>query len=194
MTDNDKQGMIVEAAYQVLAEKGYDQASTKEIARVAGVAQGLIYYYFPNKDLLYAEVFRRDAERYCESLNFIKQIGDRPLTSEAIRSALSVPKQRALEQRTRVKLRYELYALGLRNPSVSESIKKTLAIKRKHLQDLVASVTKLPEEHARPLSAILLATFDGLGLQRLSDDSFEYDEAYDTLATMIESYIKQAFS
>ncbi|MEW9701285.1 TetR/AcrR family transcriptional regulator [Paenibacillus sp. SI8] len=194
MTDNDKKDKIIDAAYQVLAENGYDNASTKEIARVAGVAQGLIYYYFSNKDLLYAEVFRRDSERYCESLDFIKEVGNRPLTSESIKSALNVPKQRVLDHPAWIKLRYELYALGLRKPSVSENIKDTLSMKRKHLQGFIESVAKLPEEHSRPLSAILLATFDGLGLQQMSDEEFDYDEAYSTLALLMESYIKRVFS
>lgn len=194
MTENDKQEKIIEAAYHVLAEKGYDQASTKEIARVAGVAQGLIYYYFSNKDLLFAEVFRRDSQRYCESLDFIKDIGKQALTTESIKSALNVPKQRALDNPSWIKLRYELFALGLRNPSVSENIKDTLSIKRKHLAGLIESVTKLPEEHARPLGAILLATFDGLALQQLSDAEFNYNEAYDTLAILIESYINRVRS
>lgn len=45
----------------MLTEKGYHQASTKEIARVAGVAQGLINHYFPSKDMLFAIVLRNSA-------------------------------------------------------------------------------------------------------------------------------------
>lgn len=189
MADQDKQERIISAAYQVLAEKGYDQASTKEIARAAGVAQGLISYYFSSKDALFAEVFRRESERYCESLGFVREQGDRPLTGDTIAAALSVPKQRAESHPEWIRLRYELFALGLRNPAVAGSIKDTLANKRAHLAGLIETVSKLPREHAERLAPILMSVFDGLGLQMLSDEEFDYEGAYDTLAAMLGAYI-----
>jgi AcrR family transcriptional regulator len=48
---------ILMGAAQVFAEKGYHQATTKEIAKTAGVSEGTIYNYFANKrDLLVAMV------------------------------------------------------------------------------------------------------------------------------------------
>jgi AcrR family transcriptional regulator len=48
---------ILVGASQVFAEKGYHQATTKEIAKAAGVSEGTIYNYFANKrDLLVAMV------------------------------------------------------------------------------------------------------------------------------------------
>lgn len=190
MTEQDKQQRIIDAAYQVLAERGYDEASTKEIARVAGVAQGLIGYYFSSKDLLFAEVFRRESERYCESMSFIRSQGEQPLNEESIKAALSVPKSRAEDNPSWIKLRYELFALGLRNPAVSGSIKNTLESKRTHLTELIESVSKLPEEHSRKLAPILLSVFDGLGLQKLCDEDFDYDGAYETLAAILSAYIQ----
>ncbi|WP_223069159.1 TetR/AcrR family transcriptional regulator [Paenibacillus caui] len=190
MTEKDKREKIIEAAYQVLAERGYDEASTKEIARTAGVAQGLIGYYFSSKDLLFAEVFRRESEKYCESLAYIKSYGEQQLTLDGIKSILKVPKSKTADHPALVKLRYELFALGLRNQAVSGSIKETLASKRAHLTSLIEAVSNLPEEHSRRLAPILLAAFDGLALQRMCDDEFPYDEAYDTLAVMIDSYLK----
>lgn len=43
---------IVDAALAIVAEKGFDQATTAEIARHAGVAEGSIYNYFRTKDEL----------------------------------------------------------------------------------------------------------------------------------------------
>lgn len=41
---------ILDAATQVFAEKGFHRATVKEIARVAGIADGTIYTYFASKD------------------------------------------------------------------------------------------------------------------------------------------------
>ncbi|GGJ40961.1 TetR/AcrR family transcriptional regulator [Deinococcus roseus] len=43
---------ILKAAAQVFAEKGFHSATIKQIARTAGIADGTIYNYFPNKEAL----------------------------------------------------------------------------------------------------------------------------------------------
>lgn len=46
---------ILQGAVQVFAEKGFHKATTKEIAKAAGVSEGTIYNYFDNKrELLFA--------------------------------------------------------------------------------------------------------------------------------------------
>ena len=48
---------ILMGAAQVFAEKGYHKATTKQIAKVAGVSEGTIYNYFENKrELLVAMI------------------------------------------------------------------------------------------------------------------------------------------
>ena len=44
---------IVDAAVGVFGDKGFDAASTREIAREAGLEQGLLTYHFKNKDALW---------------------------------------------------------------------------------------------------------------------------------------------
>ena len=48
-----RRNQILDAAARVFAEKGFHRATTKEIAKTAGVSEGTIYNYFANKaDLL----------------------------------------------------------------------------------------------------------------------------------------------
>jgi TetR/AcrR family transcriptional regulator, fatty acid metabolism regulator protein len=50
----DRYDTILDAAQRVFAEKGFEGASIADIARVAGISDGLVYRYFRNKrDLLY---------------------------------------------------------------------------------------------------------------------------------------------
>ncbi|MDX8291874.1 TetR/AcrR family transcriptional regulator [Metabacillus indicus] len=62
LTDEDvkmseKQKKVVEAAIEIFADKGFAAASTSEIAKKAGVAEGTIFrHYQTKKDLLFAIV------------------------------------------------------------------------------------------------------------------------------------------
>jgi TetR/AcrR family transcriptional regulator, fatty acid metabolism regulator protein len=61
---------ILDAATQVFARKGFNRATIRDVAKVAGVADGTIYNYFANKtDLLFGLLDRlNDTERRPASL------------------------------------------------------------------------------------------------------------------------------
>jgi TetR/AcrR family transcriptional regulator len=68
----EKKDRIINAAIREFAQKGYDHASTNEIAKEAAVAKGLLFHYFQNKKGLF--LFLYD---YCIELNmseFYKKI------------------------------------------------------------------------------------------------------------------------
>ncbi len=44
---------LIEATRQVVRDTGYSQATTRTIARAAGVTEGTIYRHFPNKTALF---------------------------------------------------------------------------------------------------------------------------------------------
>lgn len=55
----DRREQLLDAALDVFARKGFEGASTREIARSAGVAEGLLYHYFETKaQLLWAVIDR----------------------------------------------------------------------------------------------------------------------------------------
>ena len=65
---------IVEAATRVFAEKGFRRATTREVAREAGVSEGTIYNYFEDKDALLMAILdglnetERRAEHFGEGM------------------------------------------------------------------------------------------------------------------------------
>lgn len=59
---------ILDAATRVLAERGYDGASTNRIARAAGISNGSLYQYFPNKDAIVVAVLDRFADHLADQL------------------------------------------------------------------------------------------------------------------------------
>lgn len=57
-----RRSQILDAAATVFAEKGYDRATTKEIASTAGISEGTIYNYFATKFELLVGIIGRIAE------------------------------------------------------------------------------------------------------------------------------------
>ena len=49
---------IIDAAFEVFSTKGFNAATTAEIARMAGVAEGTIYNYFKSKRELFVSIIR----------------------------------------------------------------------------------------------------------------------------------------
>lgn len=53
------QTRIMDAAVDIICEKGFSNTTTKEIARVADMAEGTLYNYFRNKDDILMGIARR---------------------------------------------------------------------------------------------------------------------------------------
>src|ERR1051326_6771274 len=59
---------IVREALALFQERGFEAATMREIAAKAGVATGAAYYYFPSKDAIVMEFYRRSAEEMQTSI------------------------------------------------------------------------------------------------------------------------------
>lgn len=62
-----KYDQVLDGARAVFVEMGYERASVDEIARVAGVSKATLYSYFPEKRLLFSEVYRTEILRLADS-------------------------------------------------------------------------------------------------------------------------------
>lgn len=59
----DRRALLVEAARELFTERAYDEVTTSEIAKRAGVAYGLIAHHFTNKRGLYLATVNTAADR-----------------------------------------------------------------------------------------------------------------------------------
>lgn len=53
---------ILSAALKLFHERGFEAATMRDIAEEAGVATGAAYYYFPSKDAIVMEFYRRSSD------------------------------------------------------------------------------------------------------------------------------------
>ncbi|MFT3819984.1 MAG: TetR/AcrR family transcriptional regulator [Rubrivivax sp.] len=68
-TTVDARDRIVEAALTVFANRGFDGATTREIAKEAGVSSALIHHHFQDKETLWNLVGSRITEEFVEAAN-----------------------------------------------------------------------------------------------------------------------------
>ena len=75
----DKRNLILEAAIRVFARMGYHGARVSDIAREAGIAYGLVYHYFKNKEEILNTIFE---ERWSGFVDAVEGIADGPTSTE----------------------------------------------------------------------------------------------------------------
>lgn len=184
----DTKSKIVDAAYRVLAEQGFEKTSTKEIAKQAGISQGLINYYFSSKEDLMFEIFHLESIRYIEEMNKISEI---PLNEHFISRALDIPKNMVHRYPDWHRLRFELFAIGLRSEAGREKIQQSLNAGNAQVLKTLSTMPLKESINKKALASIINVTIDGLALEKMADPDFDMDAAYLTLTELLETYLAQ---
>lgn len=75
--EEPKKQAIITAAMKVFSQNAYAHANTEEIARIAGISKGALFYYFKNKESLFHYLCE-----YCEAvtLTYLNQIDYETIT------------------------------------------------------------------------------------------------------------------
>jgi len=186
---------IIAAASKVLAEKGYEATTLREISREAQAAPGLVHYYFGGKDELLVEVLQAAGRRFHQRMEHLVQHapGDRSLEE-----VLTQLRERVDLEPDVYRLRYESFSLGLHNPVIEPRVRERLAQRRNEIGSVMAKVLENSERtdgakrsslDPTILGALLLSIFDGLALQKIMDPTFDLEAAYHLLAQMLRGLL-----
>jgi TetR/AcrR family transcriptional regulator len=95
MQGTDRRRQLIETALDVFSRKGFDGATTKEIAVEAGVTEAIIFRHFPNKQALYTAVVQAkcdpaEIEAWMAAVkSFIERNDDAGLFREIARAMLA---------------------------------------------------------------------------------------------------------
>ena len=186
---------IIAAAYKVLAEKGYEATTLREISREAHAAPGLVHYYFGGKDELLVEVLQAAGLRFHQRMENLA----RHLATDGSLDKLLMQLYERVDLEPEVyRLRYESFSLGLHNPLIEPKVRERLAQRRNEIGSIISKVLENTEnlESARRssldptlLAALLLSIFDGLALQKIMDSTFDLEAAYELLAQVLHSLL-----
>src|SRR5439155_11986014 len=133
---------IIAAASKVLAEKGYDATTLREISREAQAAPGLVHYYFGGKDQLLVEVLQAAGQRFHRRLErLVENIPD----NRSLEAVLAQLHERVDQDPDVYRLRYESFSLGLHNPLNEPRVQERMAQRRQELGVVIAKIIEKME-------------------------------------------------
>ena len=164
-----RRSQIVHAAATVLGRQGFGATSLKDVAREAGVAPGLLHYYFESKEELLLEVVAvTERQLIADWKEAIAGIED-PL--ERIVAGLDHAEARCAEQPECIRLVLDLYTAGLGSPALrvrcaelcSHLVEQIEAEVRGALGPLPAYALGSPSD----LAGTIAAAIDGIALSAL---------------------------
>lgn len=174
---------IVEAAARVLARDGYAATSVKDIAAEAGVAPGLVHYYFRTKE----ELVAAGVEAGCPPQDWPP--ADDP--TEAARLAFEKSKL-APDERTRrfQSLFLEMLGPATRMEPVRTTLLRTVDAERTMIEAAARAVIAQRGEEWSPddapaIAAVVWAASFGINTQRQLDPTFDASAAIDVLTKLV---------
>ena len=165
--------LLLDAAEQVFASRGFDGASLEEIADTAGYSRGAIYKHFGSKEELFLAANRRFNERFLASfLDLIDPATPIENMDLAVIAKRWHELQAPFERSYALGTEFNLYVL--RNPDIRERV----AAQRRELAQMIADFMDEQARHlgatlripALTLARIVLACGDGLELASYLDD------------------------
>jgi AcrR family transcriptional regulator len=120
----DRRQQIVAAATAVLGRQGYASSSLKQVAKEAGIAPGLLHYYFQSKEELLLEVVAACDAQLIEDWDADTSGLEDPM------ARINAGIQRAVDNVSShpelIRLLLETYVLGLDNPAIRERVQDML--------------------------------------------------------------------
>jgi AcrR family transcriptional regulator len=173
----DTRDKILQAAFTLLSRQGYENASIKEIAEEAGVAQGLVHYYFKSKQLLVLAVLGY----VCKKMELgVEGVAGAQAAFEGTKTMLR-------ESRDTNALYVQLIGVSLHDAQIGAGVREFVRSERNHVEEIARQVFAEREADPSPARGIAGAVWGailGIIVQTLVDPEFNSDEAVDALAAM----------
>ena len=125
--------LILDATERLMLDEGYAAVTTRAVAKLAGLAPGLVHYYYPSTDDVLVAAYRRTTERNFESLTEVLKSAD-PLRefwrfqTDAPHMALAMEFMALANHRKAIKAeiaRYADYARDLQTEALAPALKQT---------------------------------------------------------------------
>lgn len=180
--------LLVRAAYQAIAEKGFHAVTLQEVAQRAGVSKGLPLYYFPSKHALFASVMAQTVDAIDRQFErALRGITEPYAQLDAYLNTIILS---ASEHRTFYRVYLDFLGQGLRRPDFFRSIPREFilgcrVLERQIVTHGVASGAFRQDLTVDELTSAIRAMIDGFSIQWV----FRPDERYETFRSQLHDAI-----
>jgi len=158
---------LTEALLRIVAERGLDQVSVREVASAAGVSIGTVQHYFPTKDEMLTAAFAEVVRRVRIRLASVEHGDDvRRNLSTVLREFLPLDARRSEE--ARIMLAFATRAAT--SPALAEVQRNVLGEIHEALSEAFARAAsdRVDPKEAKQAAHIAIAAADGLALHAVS--------------------------
>ncbi len=180
--NSDKRSHILDAASELMMEKGVKETSLTDIARKASMSKGTLYYYYQTKGDLVYDVTEKHFERVTRNLiNWLNGA-----EGKSYQEILRVVFTTILGAETRTKLHlYLLQEAVLENEALHQRFQATYrewrALIREQLERLLQN-----HDRAENMSFLILAALDGFVIQTVvNGEQIPLDTILEDLARLM---------
>lgn len=158
---------LVEAAYLVLAEKGFEGLRTREVAKRVGINIATLHYYFPSKETLISGVVEH-------LLQILRQpevsIPASATALERLRAEFADISVRVTKSPEQLKVLTELAVRAWRDPSIARILSYLDAAWQGHLESILQDGIKEKsfrhDLDVKATAAAMMSQLRGLGYQK----------------------------
>ncbi len=173
--------ILVEAAINLFAEKGFSSVTTKSIGERAGVNSAMIYYYFADKDAIFHQCLASLIDRI--STTYHSKIENQESPAAIISSWLETHRTAPDNIVNLLKLMMDYSRSDVKNPMIDAQVERFYGIERSLIASAVPSGV---EQDDLLLSRSDLAYFvsthlDGIIARSILEKDYRIDEALDRL-------------
>ncbi|AKF94237.1 TetR/AcrR family transcriptional regulator [Brevibacillus laterosporus] len=181
MNKIDTYTTIVETAYRLFAENGFEKTSLAMIAKEVGISKPAIYYYFESKEALIDFLF----EEICKAIDFKKSFSIEAYTKENFQAQLLSDGYQMIEAQKEDKyislIFNEFLLLSTRNEKYQQRLHHVLEGFLAGFSDLLtrgAELGILSNKNLTTKAHILTMVFDNIGNYMLMGFDFDYADIW----------------
>lgn len=166
---------ILQAAYRCVAQKSINGTRMKDIAREAGISQGVIHYYFHTKEKLLKELLAWSLQEYLEGA--LNNITHEKNPIKRLVTLFKYQEEVVKERPDLVTVFYDFWVQGTKQPDVREQMKEQFELYRNFIYKIVkegVDMGAFKEEALDYVPGLTVGLLEGFAIQQVIDpDSFD---------------------
>jgi AcrR family transcriptional regulator len=185
--ESERRQQIIDAAMMCFARNGYHVTTMDDIAEQLPFSKGLLYYYFKTKRDLFLAILDDWMARAMAEWGKLLQPG--APAAEQLGACLTYGMQLLTQSAELSRVEFEFYGELGRDPTISEAYRSLFAAFRAEFKTILEMGIKrgeLRSVNADAVAAVLLAIYEGLALQAVSEpEGFDWSAVAQEISDMV---------